>query len=121
EPFGIDTLRLELVRRSHDLFRRDRRLIELDLEWCERIRDRVRDRRRRRDGATLAYAFDAKRIERRRGLQMDECHVWNVAAGRKQVIHEGPREELSLRIVGEALEQDAAQTLRRAADNLALQ
>ena len=49
---------------------------------------------------------------------MDQLDIREVARGREQIVHERAGEELAFGVVGELLQQRAAQSLHRAAANL---
>ena len=51
---------------------------------------------------------------------MNEPHCRDVARGRQRVIHQRAAQQLPVRIIGDPLEQDAAEPLSGAAHNLAL-
>ncbi len=77
------------------------------------------DRRADAGDAALACPLDAERIERARVvLAQDDVDLGRLAHRRQQIVGEGGRQRVAALVVGEFLEQRAAQALREAADDL---
>ncbi len=88
---------------------------------ADRVVDRGRDGGADRVRSALAGSLEAERIERARRILGDQ-HVdrRHLACGGHQVVREGDRQRLAALVVEEFLEQSAAEPLRKAAGDLAL-
>src|SRR5438270_2762973 len=107
-------------RRIYQLLRLDRRGVHLDAERSQGVADGIGDRCGRGDGAPLPHPLDAERIERRRRVLVNDPHCRDVAGGRERVIHQRAGEQLPVCIIGDLLEQNAAEPLSGASHDLAL-
>jgi hypothetical protein len=76
------------AQRRDDALRRQRRLDKVHVEGRKRVLDRGDDRRRRRDSAAFAGAFDAKRIEWIDRLDMGDSSGRDIGRHRQQIIGE---------------------------------
>src|SRR4029079_16200243 len=99
----------------------ERNFVELDLlfQEPERILDRLRKQRPDRNGAGLARALDAERIERRFGHGVGDLHVRHFQCRRQQIIGQRGVEQLAVLIEHELLVEGIADALRDAAMDLA--
>ena len=71
--------------------------------------------------APLPGPLDPQRVQRRGGVLCDHrLNVGNVGAGRKKVVHQRSRQELSAAVVDQFLQQRAADSLHRAANGLSV-
>ena len=96
----------------------DGKLVDLDAERRQRIRDGVRDRGRRADGATFAHAAEAAERGRRQRLDVRHVHRRNLAGRRHQIVDQARGVELALRVVDDLLVERGADALRDAAMHL---
>jgi hypothetical protein len=105
------------MARPHDLLGLDRGGVELGTERCQRVGHGIGDRCRRCDSTAFAHSFDTERVERRRRMLMHHHYLGHVAS--HHVVRQRAGQQLALRVIGDALEQDAAKALAGAAGNLA--
>src|SRR6266545_5188847 len=104
------------VDQLDDPVRRDRRLGDAHAERLERVLDRRKERRDRRDGAALARPLEPERIERARRLHVQDFHVERVSRKRQKVFAEIGRLRLRPLVVEHALEERVADAVDDAAD-----
>src|SRR6185437_16640233 len=86
---------------------------------ADRVGYRIDHRRRRRDRARLAAAFDAERIGGRFRFGQPDRERRQVVRVRHRVIHERTCDQLAVLVVNDAFEQRLADALRDAAMHLA--
>src|SRR5439155_396484 len=86
----------------------------------DRIRLSVNDRGRCRQGAALARALDAERVQRRGRLQVVHLERRHVGRARQRVVHQGAGDELAARVVDDLLDQRVADPVGDASVNLSL-
>src|SRR5207249_7284483 len=98
----------------------ERHLTHPHPERRERIVDRLGDERRHGDGAGFPYPLDTERVERRRRLDVADLDLGDLERGRHQEVHERRGERLAGVVVDDALVERAADALRDAAADLAL-
>jgi hypothetical protein len=106
------------MARPHDLLGFDRGGVEFGTAGCQRVGHGIGDRCRRRDGTAFAHSFDTERVERRRRMLVHHHHLGHVAS--HYLARQRAGQQLALRVIDDALEQDAAEPLPGAAGNLAL-
>src|SRR6266567_7755890 len=102
--------------------RREGKLARLDPERAERGGNRVGDDAADRNDAALARALGAERIVGRGFFfERDRPDARKVACRRQEIVGERAREQLSVFIVDEMLQERAAETLHDGAHDLAVQ
>src|SRR6266536_6467032 len=100
--------------------RRDRRLPNAHPERLQRVLDGGDHRGRGRNGADLAGALAAERIERRRRLFIQRLNSWHFGGTRQEVIGEARGERLAGRVVSHPFQHGIAEAMRHAAAYLAI-
>src|SRR5262245_32163421 len=102
-----------------DLLRRERHVDRADVKRSERVHDGVVDGDRRGDGARLADALDAQRIDGRRRFRRPELEVREEVGLGHGVVHHRSGEKLAALVVGGALPEGLRDSLGDAAVDLA--
>ena len=87
----------------------------------ERVDHRGVDGRRRADGARLADALGAERVDERRRLHVDELEAGQLGRRREGVVGQVGRDRVAVLVVADLLEQRLRRALRDAAVDLALE
>src|SRR5215467_14545143 len=100
--------------------RRDGDLADARAEVGDRVLDGVRDGRGAGDGAALADALDAERVDGRRVLVEGDRERRQLVGLRDRVVHQASGEELTTPVVHDFFHEPGADTLRRAALELRL-
>src|SRR5262249_6707440 len=106
------------AQRRTDALRRRRQLVAGDADRGEGIVDGVDDRRRRADGAALTQPLRLGDGRWRQRLEMMDFDRRDLSRGRRQIIRETRRENISGLIVDDLLEQRVGDALGNAAVDL---
>jgi len=100
--------------------RRDRPAAHRDAISSQRVLHCVGDRGWRANRTAFAQALYPQRIARRRAFGVFEFYGRQIVRPRQRIIHKAAAQWLAHRIIDEALAERAANTLRDAADYLAV-
>src|SRR5215470_18298327 len=93
------------AQRGADALRRCRKLVDRDAERGEGIVDGIDDRRRRADGAALTQPLRLGDGRWRQRLEMMDFDRRDLSRGRRQIIRQTRRENISGLVVHDLLEQ----------------
>src|SRR5438105_3906703 len=94
--------------------------MDSDAERRKRVLDGLGDEGGDGDGAGLADAFDAERVQRAGRFEVRDFNVWYLDGGRHQKVHEAGIDELAAVVEEEAFVESARDALRHATVDLAL-
>src|SRR5918992_2623193 len=111
---------LRLARQLPEPARLERDLQNLQAGNGQSILHGLREKSADRDGAGLARALGAERVERRSRLLVADLDARHVERRGQEEIHEGGVEELAVVVVDELLVEGIAEPLRDAAVHLAV-
>src|SRR5215472_16257119 len=106
------------TQRRTDALRRRRKLVDGDTERGQGIVDGVDDRRRRADGAALTQPLRFGDGRWRQRLEMMDFDRRDFPRGRRQILRETRRENISGLVVDDLLEQRVGDALGNAAVDL---
>src|SRR5215467_2128772 len=95
-------------------------LADAGAEVGDGVLDCVRDGCRAGDGAALADALDAERVDGRRVLVESDRELGQLVGLRDRVVHQAPGEQLAACVIHDFFHEPGADTLRRAALQLRL-